>query len=76
MAIKLTFNPEPNSEPKSFPKLMWNKEFGCLFYMVSATTGLPLDDNKNWAYGATNFFTSWEPSEFEDYDKSVTIQNK
>lgn len=75
MAIKLTFNSEPNSEAKPFPKLMWNKKYGCLFYMVSPSKGVPLDGG-NWDYNNPDFFTSWDPIRFEDYNSSVIIQNK
>lgn len=75
MAIRLTLNSE--STPKPFPKLMWNKKYECLFYMVSPTTGVPLDNKDgSWAYRNPDFFNSWNPIEFQDYNSPVTIQNK
>lgn len=76
MAIKLTLNSEPNPESKPFPKLMWNKKYGCLFYMVSPKKGVPLDGDNSWDYLNPDFFNSWDPTQFQDHNSPVTIQNK
>lgn len=73
MAVISTLSNEVNEE-QGYPKLMKHKTTGLIVLFSSRKWGKVVFADKEWPVGETSH--NWDTHGFEDYNGSVTLQNK